>query len=260
MTDRTADYEATNREFWDRDADDYQEVHESQLSATDGRWGVWAIPESDIEALGDVSGLDVLELGCGGAQHANGVARDARRRVGLDQSVAQLGHAVANLERAELRMPLVCASATATPFRDESFDVVFCDHGAMSFCDPYATVPEASRLLRPDGLLVFNCSTLFRNLCFPTDDPDALITRTLHSAYFGARAFDWGDGTIDFQIPHGEWIRLFAAHGLVVEDLIELQPPPAAETTFPDFADLSWARSWPGEEIWRVRKISVGRR
>ena len=250
MTDRTADYEATNREFWDRDADDYQEVHESQLSATDGRWGVWAIPESDIEALGDVSGLDVLELGCGGAQHANGVARDARRRVGLDQSVAQLGHAVANLERAELRMPLVCASATATPFRDESFDVVFCDHGAMSFADPYRTVQEAARLLRPGGLFAFNTLSALYFMCWDADRerPDDRF----HVDYFDLRV--WEAESVDFQLPYGEWIRLFRRHGLEVEDLIEPRPHARAASSYGDVVERDWARRWPAENIWKLRK------
>ena len=41
----------------------------------------------------------------------------------------------------------------------ESFDVVFCDHGAMSFCDPYRAVPEVARLLRPGGRFAFAHST-----------------------------------------------------------------------------------------------------
>ena len=90
------------------------------------------------------------------------------------------------------------ANATSAPFRDASVDVVFCDHGAMSFCDPYRTVPEVARVLRPGGLFAFNISTLLRNLCFPSGDPDALITRKLHGKWFGARAFDWGNGTIDY--------------------------------------------------------------
>ena len=252
MTDRTADAERTNREFWNEDADAYQEAHGEQL-ANYGRWGVWGIPESELAAIGEVGGLDVLELGCGGAQHGIGIATDAQRRVGLDQSVAQLRHAVTNLAAHNLRMPVVCASGTATPFRDGSFDLVFCDHGAMSFCDPYESVPEASRLLRPNGRLIFNCSTLLRMLCFPLGDPDAPITRELHSPYFGARAFDWGDGTIDFQIPHGEWIRLFRANGFHVEDLIEIPAPADATTTY-DYVDVDWARQWPTEEIWSVRK------
>ena len=255
MTDRTTDYELTNRAFWDDDADDYQAAHESQLEQR-GRWGVWGIAESEVNAVGDVTGLDALELGCGGAQHAIGIASRARRRVGLDLSLGQLRHAARNLAHADLRMPLVSASATATPFRDASFDLVFCDNGAMSFCDPYTTVPEVARLLRPNGRLVFNASTLLRNLCFPSDDPDALVTRKLHTAYFGARMFDWGDGTIDFQIPHGEWISLFGANGLTVDALIELRPPADATTTYDGYATVQWARQWPAEEIWSVRKTA----
>ena len=56
-------------------------------------------------------------------------------------------------------MPLVCASGEAVPFADATFDLVFCDHGAMSFCDPDRSVPEVARLLRPGGRLVFSHST-----------------------------------------------------------------------------------------------------
>jgi len=199
--------------------------------------------------LGNVDGLDILEFGCGAAQWSRALADLGGRPVGLDQSQVQLGFA-------DRGLALVCASGEAVPLRDASFDIVFCDHGAMSFCDPDATVPEVARVLRPNGLLVFNASTLLRNLCFPADDPDAQITRKLHSPYFDARLFDWGDGTIDFQIPHGEWIALFHANGMTVESLIELRPPVDATTTFPDYANLEWARQWPAEEIWRVRKRS----
>ena len=41
------------------------------------------------------------------------------------------------------------------PLADSSFDLVFCDHGAMSFCDPAVTLPEVARLLRPGGRFVF---------------------------------------------------------------------------------------------------------
>ncbi len=252
MKDRTADYQRTNREFWDDDADDYQAAHQEQL-ARPGRWGVWGTPESELGVIGNVDGLTVLELGCGAAQHTIGVASAAARRVGLDLSRAQLRHAVANLERAGLRTPVVCASGVATPFKDESFDLVFCDHGAMSFCDPYDTVPEVARLLRPGGRLVFNLSTLFRLVCFPIGDPDAPISDRLHSPYFGARMFDWGDGTIDFQLTHGEWIRLFHAHGFEIEDLIEIQAPADASTSY-EYADVEWARRWPTEEVWKVRR------
>jgi SAM-dependent methyltransferase len=252
MTDRIDEYERTNRAFWDDDADDYQAAHHDAIS--DAAWGAYRIPEAELQILGDLTGLDVLELGCGGAQASLAFTADAARSVGLDLSIGQLRHAREHVRDAGRRMGLVCASASTVPFRAESFDVVFCDHGAMGFCDPATTVPEVARILRPGGLLAFSLSTLLHNTCFPPGDPDAELTTTLQQPMFGARAFDWGDGTIDFQMLHSEWFALFRRHGLQVEDLRELRPPEGAVTGYEGFADLTWARRFPGEEIWKARK------
>jgi SAM-dependent methyltransferase len=246
----SADHERRNRAFWDADADDYQAVHGAQL-ASGKVWGVWAIPEADIGAVGDTRGLDVLDYGCGAAQWSIALTRDGARPVGLDQSRAQLRHAAANVAASGVSFPLLCASGEAVPLRDASFDLVLCDHGAMSFCDPDRSVPEVARLLRPDGRLVFNKSTILHYLCW--DDAKDRQTRKLHHPYFDSRVFDSEEGTVDFQIPYGEWIRLFARFGLVVEDLIELRAPDDASTTYDDFAH-DWATRWPAEEIWKVRK------
>lgn len=247
---RLSEHERRNREFWDADADDYQAAHSEQLS--DRRaWGVWSISDDDVGAIGDVSGLDVLEYGCGGAQWTGTIAREgARAVVGLDQSRAQLRHARARVGKAPVG--LVCASGEAVPLRDGSFDLVFCDHGAMSFCDPDRAVPEVARLLRPGGRLVFNKATILHSLCY--DDARERQTRKLHSPYFGSRVVDSGEGTVDFQIPYGDWIRLFRTHGMTLEDLIELRAPERATTTYTDFVPHEWARHWPAEEIWVVRK------
>lgn len=247
-------WERTNREFWDTDADDYQAAHASQLGATEPGWGVWQIPERELRVLGEVAGRDVLELGCGGAQWSIHVARAGARLVGLDQSGEQLRHARRLVRAAGSVVRLVQATAIALPFASGSFDIVFCDHGAMSFCEPEQTVPEVARVLRAGGLLAFSTSTLLRHACFPPDDPDAPITRRLHRPFFGSRVFDWGEGTVDFLLRPGEWIRLLRRHEFEVEDLLELRPPKGATTTYDGFADREWARRWPAEEIWRARR------
>jgi SAM-dependent methyltransferase len=195
--------------------------------------------------LGDVNGLDVLELGCGAARWAAALAPLGARPVGLDLSASQLRHARTT------GVPLVLANGEQAPFADASFDIVFCDHGAMSFCDPAPSVSEAARLLRDGGLLAFCHTTALRILC----DDGKRLTKKLQRGYFDMRRFDWeGEGTIDFEIPTGEWIRLFRANGLQVEDLIELRPSEDATTTYTDYITLKWARNWPGEQIWKARK------
>jgi SAM-dependent methyltransferase len=247
------EHERRNRAFWDADADDYQAAHGPDLGLDKARaWGAWRVPESELRVLGEVRGLDILEYGCGAAQWSLALALDGAAPVGLDQSRGQLRHARRLQAEHGVAFPLVAASALATPFPARCFDVVFCDHGAMSFCDPAATVPEVSRLLRPDGRLVFCKATSLLYLTY--DWRKGRQDRRLHADYFGMRAFDTGEGTVDYQVPYGEWVRLFRQHRLVVEDLLELQPPEAATTTYVDFAPLRWARRWPAEEIWVLRR------
>lgn len=246
----TTAHERKNREFWDADADDYQAAHADQLARNS--WGVWEHPESELALFGDVTGLDVLEYGCGAAQRSISLANDGACVVALDQSQAQLAHAARNVSTAAVSVPLICASGESIPLADGSFDLVFCDHGAMSFCDPERSVPEVARVLRPGGRLIFNKATILHYLCF--DEKKERQVARLQRPYFGSRVYDYGEGTVDFQIPYGEWIRLFRAHGLTVEDLVELQPPADASTTYDEFVPLEWARQWPAEEIWVVRK------
>jgi hypothetical protein len=70
--------------------------------------------------------------------------------------------------------------------------------------------------------------------------------------YFEHRGFEDADA-VDFQLPYGEWIRLFRANRFAVEDLIELRPPPDATTSY-DLVSVEWARRIPAEHIWKVRR------
>ena len=60
------------------------------------------------------------------------------------------------MAEAGVDFPLIHASAEEIPLPDASFDVVFSDHGALSWADPHVVVPEVARVLRPGGILAFN--------------------------------------------------------------------------------------------------------
>jgi SAM-dependent methyltransferase len=241
-----------NRLAWDRNSDEYQARHSDDLTQHALAWGVWRIPESELNVLGNIAGKDILELGCGAAQFSIALAKAGARATALDNSARQLEHACELMAAAGLDFPLVHASAESVPLPDASFDFVFCDHGAMSWCDPYRTVPEVARLLRPGGLLAFAASTPIREVCYdPTTDA---ISSRLVGDYFALRKIAEEDGATSYQLPYGEWIRLFRANGLVVEDLIEMRPPEDAGTTYEGYAPLDWARRYPGDHIWKARK------
>ena len=98
--------------------------------------------------------------------------------------------------------------------------------GAIRTC----WIPEAARILRPGGRLVFETLTPLVMMCFPTHDDTLPAEPTLHRDFFGMHRFEWhdDDGDIDaieFHLGHGEMIRLLRTCGLEVEDLMELQAP-----------------------------------
>jgi SAM-dependent methyltransferase len=201
--------------------------------------------------LGDVAGRDILEYGCGAAQWSIALARLGARPVGLDLSERQLRHARTLMSEAGVDFPLVHASAEAVPLQDASFDVVFCDHGAMTFADPYRTVPEVARLLRPGGLFAFSHHSPIETICWPLDAER--VGDRLALDYFGMHLIDDGED-ITFQLPFGDWIRLFRANGFAIEDLIEPRPGPDATSSYRSAEELAWARRWPSESIWRLRR------
>jgi SAM-dependent methyltransferase len=252
-TDELTAHAAKNRAMWDGYSDEYQTRHGEQLAASGGlAWGTTQIPESELRVLGDVAGKDILELGCGAAQWSIGLAKLGARPVGLDLSERQLEHGRRLMAEAGVEFPIIFASAEAVPLPDASFDIVFCDHGAMSFADPYRTVPEAARLLRPGGLFAFNHHTPIETIAWPLDAEE--VSDRLSLDYFGLHAIDDGED-VSFQLPYGEWIRLFRANGFVIEDLIEPRPGPDSTSTYRSEASLAWARRWPAEEIWRLRRV-----
>jgi SAM-dependent methyltransferase len=250
-----ASHISRNRRAWDQMADKYQAEHASQLDVDEPVWGLWDVPESEVRILGDVRGKDVLEFGCGAARWSINLARMGARCTGLDLSGSQLQHARRQSAEAGQRLALVQADAEIPPFRDESFDVVFGDHGAMTFADPHRAVPEVARVLRPGGLFAFNMTTPILWLCW-SDDEDEPAGPMLHRDYFSLGRVDWNDSdwqTTDFQLPYGEWIRLFRRNGLAIEDLVELRPAEGATTTY-SAAPYDWARRWPSDHIWVTRK------
>ncbi len=257
----TTEHVRKNRRHWESQSAAYQERNASQLDRWDRLgWGIWDVLEDDVRALADVEGLDALEFGCGGCQLGIKVAMRGANVVGLDFSAAQLRHGLEKMAETGVWFPVVQADGERAPFHEGCFDLVFCDHGVMGFADPHLTVPEVARVLRDGGLFVFNMPTPVIWMAWG-DDADGPPTRELRWDYFGMRSADSKDPewlTTEFQLTYGDWIRLFRANGLWVEDLIELRPPEDAPTTYDEYAPLEWARAFPAEHIWKVRKATDG--
>lgn len=249
------DHVRRNRAAWETRAPEYEAWAPRAWAAEEWSWGLFSVPDADLKAMPEsVAGLDVAELGCGTAYISAWLARRGARPVGIDNSPAQLETARRMQEQFGISFPLHLGNAEETPFADASFDMVISEYGASIWCDPYRWIPEAARILRPGGRLIYLINSTLLMLCTPVDAADDTpATTCLERPLFGLHRLDWPDGSVNFSLSSGNWIRLLRANGFEVEDLIEVQPPAGATTSFP-IVTPEWARQWPCEEIWKAVK------
>jgi hypothetical protein len=89
-------------------------------------------------------------------------------------------------------------------------------------------------------------------LCATVEGPPS---ETLQRPQLGLHKLEWAepDPEIEFQLGHGDWIRLLRANGFEIEDLVELFAPADAVDHGYYASNADWAKKWPSEEIWRAR-------
>jgi SAM-dependent methyltransferase len=254
MSSSEADSVAANVAQWTKaNADHTDAVAARQWAAAEISWGVFGVPEAEVGCLGEVDGVDVVELGCGTAYVSAWLARRGARPVGVDPTPAQLETARRLQAETGIEFPLVQAPGESVPLPDSSFDLAISEYGASLWADPERWIPEAARLLRPGGRLVFLTNSIVAYLCFPDEGP---VGTTLRRPLFGMGRIRWlGEQGVEYHLPHGRWIELLRREGLEIEALHELQAPAdARDPLYHDYVTAEWARQWPCEEIWVARK------
>ncbi len=251
---------ARNRALWD--------LVNAQFSGEDGvalwsrseiSWGLHATPESRLGILGEVAGLDVVELGCGVAHVSAWLARRGARVTAVDLSGGQLASARRAQAEQGLRFPLIQADAEMLPLADACADLVISEHGTPAWCEPGAWVGQAARILRPRGRLLFLTNSPLSAMCVPAQGGPA-GDRLLRGPD-ELRTVAWPGGGVEHHPSHSDWIATLTGHGFVVEALHELRAPmdvpdpttPNDASTYYGIADLAWARRWPAEDFWAAR-------
>ncbi len=242
-----------NRELWSVLNEQFTDLAADQAwTATEVRWGLFGTPDRDLGVLGDVAGLDVAELACGTAYFSAWLRRRGARVVALDLSADQLRSA----RRCQLaygpRFPIIQADAQRVPLDAGRFDLVLSEHGVAAWCDPERWLPEAARILRPGGRLVFLTNSLLSALCVPADGGPAgeRLLRGQRETY----RIEWPGGGVERHPSHGDWIDVLRRSGFVVEALHELYAPEGStDHAYYDIATAEWASRWPAEELWVAR-------
>jgi SAM-dependent methyltransferase len=249
------DYVAKNRRHWAKSNAEYTDARaEAAWAREEIAWGMTKTAESAVTMLPELRGKDVVELGCGTAYFGAWLKRaGARRVVGVDVTPAQLASAARMNDQTGLGLELIEANAEETGLPDATFDLAVSEYGASIWCDPYKWIPEAARLLRPGGELVFLRNATVAVLCWTDED----TTTTLQRPQRDLHRIDWeDDGTTEFQMGHSEWVRVLRGSGFEILDLAELYADDGAtKHAYYEF-NPEWARRWPWEEIWRARKTA----
>jgi len=219
---------AANRRDWDAYADTYQSTHGEFLRDIGFVWGPEGHTEEELGILADVAGKRVLEVGCGASQCARWLATRGADAVGLDVSLRQLQHGRRIDDATGVRVPTVLATGTHLPFAAGSFDVVFSSFGAMQFVSDESTaVAEVARVLRPEGVFAFSVTHPIR-WAMPDDPSEAGLVVT--NSYFDRTPYVEVDE--DEQVRYvehhrtvGDWVRVLAAHGFALSDIVEPEWP-----------------------------------
>ena len=249
---------AANREYWDGVADQWVESGEKSWERAEPVWGQWGIPDSDFSLLPtDMAGMRAIELGCGTGYIAAWMTRRGAKVTAVDNSERQLATARRLAQEHEISIEFIHGNAETVDKPDGSYDFAVSEYGAAIWADPHVWIPEAHRLLSSGGQLVFLGTHILSAVCSPPDGSTP-PTRRLEQPYFGQYRQDWREavddpGGIEFALMPSAWIKLFHSTGFEIVDYVEVQAPEEAEGV-PYAVSAEWAKEFPSEQVWWLRK------
>ena len=220
---------ATNKRAWDQVASKFA----GHCALPD--WGPFGECRS-LDLLGDLTGLTVLEVGCGsGDSIARVVERGAVRVYGVDISATQIALATERnhlyIDRGQVRLIQAPMEETLSL---SGVDLAFSIYAIGWTRDAAATFRNLARYLRPGGRLIWSWGhPLFPELLHI----DGRITLADSYSYFNEQprlAACWcgTDGVVMQHRTLSTWFRHLTEAGFIVRQLIEPEPESCPDRVF----------------------------
>lgn len=160
-TDEVAKFEAMAAEWWDENGK-FKPLHMlnpcrlgyivDQITAEFGR---------DQNTLDSLTGLRILDIGCGGGLLSEPMARLGATVVGADAAAGNIPVAQVHAQQMGLKIDYRHTTAEDLAEAGEQFDAILNMEVVEHVADPLAYLTACQQLLKPGGIMI--CSTLNRN-------------------------------------------------------------------------------------------------
>ena len=215
-----------------------------------------------IDMCGSVSGLDVLDIGCGAGYFSRELSKLGAVVTAIDLSAEMIEIAQRQSTDNDIRYQVLDAANIAGSFAPESFDLVTACVSLQDMPDPPAVIQCVYNVLKCGSRFVF-CNT---HPCTDTPyrkwvkDEEGRKTALEIAQYFdrGPIEFEWKSPRQKYDwistgvhAPISDWVRWTIAGGFEIKQIEEPMPTMEAVSRWPELED---ARMVPYFIIFDVTK------
>src|SRR3989344_241782 len=173
----------------------------------------------------DLSGVNILDAGCGSGIYSVLLAKKKARVTGIDASSKMIE--IARKEKpAGLVITYQVGNLYTLDFEKETFDIVLCAYVLENVKDIYKVFEQFSRVLKSSGFCIFSVSHPFRANSVRTKKNGKEIW--VMEDYFSSavRQSDFGHGMIveKYKRTIQQYADTISATGFIIERILEPQP------------------------------------
>jgi SAM-dependent methyltransferase len=208
--------------------------------------------------LGDLSGVKVLDLGCGGGENAVAMARAGAEVVALDISARQMARAVRMAASAAVKIEWRCGDMDdPMPWEGLRIDLVLSAYALPYSHHPDEVLARCHAALRPGGALVIALDHPLRS-CF-WDAEEGEVGVIPQRSYWDETPLAWRINDTPVMYAHrttADWIALLQGTGFRLARLLEPQAPQAIQDDcWPEDSALAPLRTIPHTLIMQAVRV-----